>query len=121
MQVPEIDRQRCLDLLSRLVQIKSYSQTDGELEATSFMAERMKEIGLETELIPFDEGKRQNVVGVWKGSQVKNIHKSEPPKSLLFNGHLDTNPVSEGWTIDPWEGKVDNDFVYGIGVSNMKS
>ena len=27
--------------------------------------------------------------------------------SLLFNGHIDTNPVSEGWTVDPWGGKVE--------------
>ena len=42
-------------------------------------------------------------------------------KSLLFNGHLDTNPVTEGWTVDPWGGLVDDKFIYGIGVSNMKS
>ena len=121
MQIPELDRQKCLDLLSKLVQIKSYSQTDGELAATSFMAQRMEEIGLETEIVSFDGGKRQNVVGIWKGTQERNDRPSKPAKSLLFNGHLDTNPVSEGWTIDPWEGKVDNNFIYGIGVSNMKS
>ena len=39
----------------------------------------------------------------------------------MFNGHIDTNPVTEGWTVDPWGGKVDDKFIYGIGVSNMKS
>jgi acetylornithine deacetylase len=42
-------------------------------------------------------------------------------KSLLFNGHVDTNPVTEGWTVDPWGGIVDERFIYGIGVSNMKA
>jgi acetylornithine deacetylase len=28
--------------------------------------------------------------------------------------------VTEGWTVDPW-GKIDRDFIYGIGVSNMKA
>ena len=23
---------------------------------------------------------------------------------FLFNGHIGTNPVSEGWTVDPWGG-----------------
>ncbi len=23
---------------------------------------------------------------------------------LLSNGHIDTNPVSEGWIVDPWDG-----------------
>lgn len=39
----------------------------------------------------------------------------------MFNGHVDTNPVTEGWTVDPWGGLVSGGFVYGIGVSNMKA
>ncbi|KAF9881599.1 glutamate carboxypeptidase II [Colletotrichum karsti] len=119
MQIPEIDKDHCLDVLSKLIQIKSYSQTDGELEATSFMAEQMKRIGLQADIFPFDNGRRQNAVGVWKGKGPSDVKTA--PKTILFNGHLDTNPVSEGWTIDPWEGKIDDEFIYGIGVSNMKS
>jgi len=29
--------------------------------------------------------------------------------------------VTEGWNVDPWAGKVDDRFIYGIGVSNMKA
>ncbi|KAI6080413.1 Zn-dependent exopeptidase [Hypoxylon rubiginosum] len=122
MHVPDIDQDECLTFLSKLVQIKSYSQTDGELEATSYMAEEMRKIGLESELIPFDGGRRQNALGVWRGKgSSTHAQSSKKSKTLLFNGHLDTNPVSEGWTIDPWEGKIDDKFIYGIGVSNMKS
>ena len=39
----------------------------------------------------------------------------------MFNGHIDTNPVTGGWTVDPWGGIHDGDFIYGIGVSNMKA
>ncbi|KAL3420354.1 acetylornithine deacetylase or succinyl-diaminopimelate desuccinylase [Phlyctema vagabunda] len=117
MHIPDIDQDQCLAILSELVQIKSYSQTDGELAVTSFMAGKMKEIGLEADLFPFSEGKRQNAIGRWKGRGSRD----SGAKTLLFNGHLDTNPVSEGWTMDPWEGKIDKDFVYGIGVSNMKA
>jgi acetylornithine deacetylase len=39
----------------------------------------------------------------------------------MFNGHLDTNPVTEGWTVDPLGGVYDDRYVYGIGVSNMKA
>lgn len=111
----DIDEKRCLDVLSRLVQIKSYSQTDGELEITQHMADLLRNIGLDSQIHKFDNNKRQNVIGTWHGT-----HRTVD-NSLLFNGHLDTNPVSEGWTLDPWEGKVDEDFIYGIGVSNMKS
>lgn len=115
MQLYDIDEEGCLGFLSKLIQFKSYSQTAGELDITQFMADRMSEIGLDSQLRKFDGGKRQNVLGTWQGRD------KATSKSLLFNGHLDTNPVSEGWTVDPWEGKVDDKFIYGIGVSNMKS
>src|ERR1700730_4814523 len=41
--------------------------------------------------------------------------------SLMLNGHLDTNPAGEGWTKDPFGGDVDDECIYGIGVSNMKA
>ena len=107
-----IDVKSCLDFVSRMAQHKSYSQTEGERKLAVFMEEELRKLGLETELMPV-EGERVNAIGRWRGAG--------GGKSLLFNGHLDTNPVSEGWTVDPWGGKVDDKFIYGIGVSNMKS
>ena len=95
-----------------MVQYKSYSQTEGERVLVEFMGDQLRKLGLETELTPVPGG-RINAVGRWRGVG--------GGKSLLFNGHLDTNPVTEGWTVDPWEGKVDDAFIYGIGVSNMKA
>jgi acetylornithine deacetylase len=107
-----IDEKACLDFLIRMVQHKSYTQTDGEKVLAGFMVKEMQALGLEASLTPVP-GERVNAIGHWRGAG--------GGKSLLFNGHLDTNPVSEGWTVDPWEGKVDKDFIYGIGVSNMKA
>ncbi|KAJ0422069.1 hypothetical protein BJY00DRAFT_94869 [Aspergillus carlsbadensis] len=117
-----INQEECLDFLSRLIQIKSYSCTPGENEATQYMADSMKSIGLDADVYPFGDGSRQNAIGVWRGSTTEDVSASGGGgKNLLFNGHLDTNPVSGGWTIDPWAGKRDKEFIYGIGVSNMKS
>jgi acetylornithine deacetylase len=107
-----IDARSCLDFVSRMAQHKSYSQTEGERKLAVFMEEELRKLGLATELMPV-EGERVNAIGRLKGEG--------GGKSLLFNGHLDTNPVSEGWTVDPWGGKVDDKFIYGIGVSNMKA
>ena len=146
-----LDTAYCLDFLSRMVQHKSYSQTEGERTLAAWMAEQMRGLGLEVELTPV-EADRVNAIGRLRGSG--------GGKSLMFNGHvanapgiaalgnvtrqmlvdlgfqvemqamdfqtfatrrLNTNPVSEGWTVDPWGGKVDDKFIYGIGVSNMKS
>lgn len=107
-----IDEKACLDFLAEMVRCKSYSESDGERALAEFMVEHMRRIGLEAELQPV-EGTRVNAIGRWKGTG--------GGKSLLFNGHLDTNPVTEGWTVDPWGGLVDDRFIYGIGVSNMKA
>ena len=107
-----IDTEFCLKFLSRMVQHKSYSQTEGERVLAAWMAEQMKVLGLEVELSPV-AGERVNAIGRLRGTG--------GAKSLMFNGHIDTNPVTEGWTVDPWGGKVDDKFIYGIGVSNMKS
>lgn len=108
----KLDRKYCLDFLSRMVQHKSYTQTDGEKALAGWMMEQMRGLGLEAELSPVDGG-RVNAIGRLRGTG--------GGKSLMFNGHIDTNPVTEGWTVDPWSGKVDDKFIYGIGVSNMKS
>ncbi|MDE0696527.1 MAG: M20/M25/M40 family metallo-hydrolase [Boseongicola sp.] len=107
-----IDEQACLDTLSEMVRYKSHSGTEGERALAGRMVEIMSEMGLEAHLQPVEDD-RVNAIGVWRGTG--------GGKSLLFNGHLDTNPVSEGWTVDPWGGLVDDRFIYGIGVSNMKA
>ena len=107
-----IDEKACLDFLAGMARHKSYTQTPGERVLVEHMRDQMRAIGLEAEMTPVEEG-RFNAIGRWKGQG--------GGKSLLFNGHLDTNPATEGWTVDPWGGLVDDRFIYGIGVSNMKA
>jgi acetylornithine deacetylase len=108
-----VDEKAALATLSEMVRHKSYSETEGERALAERMVGIMKEMGLDEAYLMPVEGDRVNAIGVWKGSG--------GGKSLLFNGHLDTNPVTEGWTVDPWGGLVDENFIYGIGVSNMKA
>lgn len=108
-----IDTSACLSRLAEMVQHKSYSETPGERVLAARMVEIMQEIGLDEAYLMPVEGDRVNAIGIWRGTG--------GGKSLLFNGHLDTNPATEGWTVDPWEGKIDESFIYGIGVSNMKA
>ncbi|AMY71057.1 M20 family metallopeptidase [Frigidibacter mobilis] len=107
-----VDEQASLDTLAEMVRQKSYSETPGERVLAERMVEIMLGLGMEAYLMPV-EAKRVNAIGIWRGTG--------GGKSILFNGHLDTNPVTEGWTVDPWGGLVDDKFIYGIGVSNMKA
>jgi acetylornithine deacetylase len=110
--IDNIDADAALDFLAAMIRFKSYSGEPGETELARFMVEHMTALGLEAALQPV-EAERLNAIGTWKGTGGAN--------SLLFNGHMDTNPVSGGWTVDPWGGLYDDDFIYGIGVSNMKA
>jgi len=107
-----LDTQRSVAFLQKLVRCKSYSATEGERALVHLVAEDMSALGLETTLVPVPGG-RVNALGRLPGVG--------GGRSLLFNGHVDTNPVTEGWTVDPWGGLVDDTFIYGIGVSNMKA
>ncbi len=111
--IGRIDEQACLNELADMVRVKSYSQTDGERALAELMHKKMSALGLKASLIPV-ETDRVEAIGTLSGT-------GGGGSSLLFNGHLDTNPVTEGWTVDPWGAHMDDDFIYGIGVSNMKA
>ncbi|UWQ16434.1 M20 family metallopeptidase [Jannaschia sp. M317] len=107
-----LDETACIDRLTAMVRHKSYTETEGERALAARMADICTELGMDAELQPV-EGPRVNAIATLKGEG--------GGKSLLFNGHLDTNPATSGWTVDPWGGVVDEEFIYGIGVSNMKA
>lgn len=107
-----LDDRAALDFLAKMVRHKSYTETEGERQLARIMVDEMAGLGLESALQDVPGG-RFNAVGTLRGTG--------GGASLLFNGHLDTNPVTEGWTVDPWGGLIDDKFIYGIGCSNMKA
>ena len=110
--IHSVDEECCVELLSELVRFESCAGTPGEAALSRLLAERMERIGLDASLQPVD-GERCNAVGVLRGTG--------GGRSLLLNGHVDTNPLTRGWTVGPWSGLVRDGFVYGLGVSNMKA
>jgi acetylornithine deacetylase len=107
-----IDVGRALATVSTMVRQDTRTETPHESSVVLWVRDQMDELGLDTHLVPAG-GDRVNAVGVWRGSG--------GGPSLMFNGHVDTNPVTEGWTRDPWGGDVDGGYIYGLGVSNMKA
>ena len=58
---------------------------------------------------------RPNVIGILEGDSEK--------KSLILNGHVDVvspAPV-EQWRHDPWEGYIEDHYLFGRGALDMKS
>jgi acetylornithine deacetylase len=49
------------------------------------------------------------------------IDSGKPGPHLLFTGHLDTKPVCEGWTRDPFDAVIEKSRLFGHGVMDMKA
>ena len=62
-----LDEKAALDFLSAMARHKSYSETEGERVLAAFMADKMREIGIEAELQPVI-GERVNAIGRLKGA-----------------------------------------------------
>ena len=110
--VHAIDARTAIEFLAAMIRFRSYSGEPGETELARFMVDRMRELGLAADLLPVEDG-RYDAVGTLAGMG--------GGRSIMFNGHMDTNPVTGGWTVDPFGGVHDDTFIYGIGVSNMKA
>ena len=107
-----VDEDRAVRLLQRMIQSKSYSNSPGEGDLARWLGAELQAQGLEVEHQEVERD-RLNTLAWLRGS-------GDGP-SLMLNGHIDTNPAGEGWTKDPLAGVVDDKFIYGIGVSNMKA
>ncbi|KQV41213.1 M20 family metallopeptidase [Rhizobium sp. Root1204] len=105
-----IDRDELVDLASELIRVPTVKGDEAKLART--MAKWFEERGYEVWLQELDHGLAQ-VIATLKGSG--------GGKSLMFNGHLDIDPVTTfGWSRDPFEPFVDGNRLYGAGVINMK-
>jgi acetylornithine deacetylase len=104
----KIDPNQVVAWSQQALRIKSFS---GEEEQVArFFVDRMREAGMEAELQPVpasaNMGASFNAIGRFKGSG--------GGKSLMFNGHIDHNPVCDGWTKDPYAGLVESGWLYGF-------
>lgn len=105
----EIDAQKIVALASDLIRIPSFKTEETPLAewCAAFFTER----GYDVELQEVEPGRFQ-VIARLKGSG--------GGQSMMFNGHLDIDPLSLGWRHDPWQPAVEGDRLYGAGVMNMK-
>jgi len=89
-----------------LVQIPSEVTPGKYKQISKFVAAKMEEFGMNTKI------KRKNVIG--------ELGNEDGP-SLIFNAHMDTVPIFDGWTKNPYSGEIIDDKIYGRGSSDDKS
>jgi succinyl-diaminopimelate desuccinylase len=98
------------NLLSDMIGIDS--TTGRESALAEMLAKRLSAAGIDSKLEPVDDS-RVNLVACLPGKTPKN--------RLVYNAHLDTVPVGEGWTKAPFGAEVVDGKLYGRGASDTKS
>jgi acetylornithine deacetylase/succinyl-diaminopimelate desuccinylase-like protein len=87
----------------------------GEREATEYVAAKLDEVGIASELFE-SESRRTSLVAHW---EPEGCDRSLPP--LLIHGHTDVVPaVAADWQVDPFAGEVIDGYVWGRGAVDMK-
>jgi acetylornithine deacetylase len=103
-----VDADAAVELARDALRIQSLSGE--EKEVAQYFVQQMKRVGMHAELQPVPAsplmGPSFNAIGRMKG-------RGNGP-SLMFNGHLDHNPVCDGWTKDPYGGVVEDGWLYGF-------
>jgi len=108
MMLKKERQEEVVALCQKLVRQKSYSgHEDG---VAGVLSETMKAAGFDSVTID----KYGNVIGCIKGKR--------PGKKLLFDGHIDTVPVTDEseWMYPPFAAEIHEDKIYGRGTSDMK-
>ena len=104
-----VDPAAIVDLASQLIRISSFKTEETPL--ARWLADYFSGRGYQVELQEVDPGRYQTIA---------TLKGSGGGKSLMFNGHIDIDPLAMGWKRDPWTPTVEGDRLYGAGSYNMK-
>ena len=111
----EIDYQKLpeVDLLRRYVRIDTTPTTGSELAGAKFLANELRALGLE----PHVEQLGKTGANAWA------VLEGKDPRALVLHSHIDVYPIQqpEAWNYDPFGAEIDQAWVYGRGVFDMKS
>jgi len=108
-----------VDLCRDLIRIDSSNWGDsdltvGEAEVADYTAERLREVGLEPQVIVTTSDNRRAV-----HLRIPGTDPSEG--ALVLHGHLDVVPAgASDWTHPPFAAVVSNGFIWGRGAVDMK-
>lgn len=106
-----INKKRLIRLIQKLIQINSENPPGDEAKVARFVKNYLKNLGLNSRIYEFKK-RRSNVVAVLEGKNKKY--------SLLISPHLDTVPKGQNWRFDPFQGRIYQNRIYGLGATDCK-
>ncbi len=104
--------QETVDTLRAFVRVDTSSPPGNETRGAEFLKAILDKAGIPCELVGANPA-RLNLVARLKGSGKK--------RPIVLMGHTDVVGVErDKWTVDPFEGVIKDDFLYGRGSSDDK-
>jgi acetylornithine deacetylase/succinyl-diaminopimelate desuccinylase-like protein len=101
--------------LQGLIRINTTNPPGNELAAANYLAGILKQEGIPSEIFQSAPG-RGFIVARLSASAMPN-----PSRALLLMGHLDVVGVDKSkWTVDPFGGVIQGNYVYGRGAFDDK-
>ena len=101
---------RLVGLLERLVAIDTQNPPGNEAQAAAMLAENLRDTDFTVEVKTVAEG-RANIIA--------RFDNGDGP-CFAFNSHVDTVPVGNGWTSDPFRLTERDGRLYGRGACDAK-
>jgi len=112
LRINEETKQETVELLQRLIQIRSSNPPGNEDRIAAFIKAYLSQKGISVTQLPLEEG-RSSLVARIPGKQ---------PGSIVLCGHMDTvDAHEEKWTVSPFAGQIKEDKIWGRGSADMKS
>ena len=102
-------------LARRMIRIPSFFFEEHDI--ADDLADYLNEAGFAVEMMtvehPWDAGRTTR-------QPIATLKGSGGGKTLMINGHMDTNVMMSGWTVDPYEGLVADGWLWGLGAQDDK-
>jgi len=105
----KINQKEVISLEKELIKIPSV--TGNEKQICDFLFNYLKKCGFVVSM-QYVEDNRPNIIARFK--------KGKKGKTILLNGHLDTVPTGDNWSINPFSAVEDDCYIYGRGSADMK-
>ena len=114
--IPDTARAAAIDereVIGAVEALVSHPSVSGDEDAISrWAADALHGLGL-------DVVEQEVVAG--RRNVIATLDSGRPGPTFLFNGHLDTLPVPDGWTADPYTPRRVGDRMFGAEINNMKA
>ena len=102
-----------VSLLQGYLRVDTSQPDPNEVAGARYLAALFEEAGIPTHLEILGEGH----ANLWA------ILEGEDPRALVLHNHIDTDPIffPDDWRHDPFEARIDGEWLYGRGAYDMKS